>query len=514
MLAPSDKSARGAGEQGTQAEIAAFVHVFSRLFGADDDERAQLVKACAPSPLRDAEPEVRQVGLDAAAHSDKVERKASLATGPLPVSGLPKTPRKRRWLHGTELMAGAVTLLVAPGARGKSSWLITLSLACASGKELLGSHIFGGPHSVLYLNAEDSTDEIGLRIRAAMQHHGLSDQDVGGLHVAGVDRLAFSLLTVERGEPKLNEAGWRTLGDALDVVRPAVLVIDPLVSVAGGASLNDNTSAALLMKSLVQLASARGMAIIIAHHSAKYRDTQSADAAMGAASFVNLARICLSLETLNEAEAARVGIPPWDCRSILRLVGTKQNLSPPSVTDRFFRLVSVDANNAEPPIYPNGDRVGVIELFTPNQVSAAFPKPMIDAVLATIGSAKPPLSPSPRSPDSALRAIVGAIAPHRGGGATDADAKAIIEYVVRSGLVAEVDVQVPRHGRGPYTRKGLALTTASLQVAPTNASSHTPSPTAANSPTGVDLAGGDVGAATAATTSGGCGGKLAGWKKP
>ena len=49
---------------------------------------------------------------------------ASLPKPPQPprainIAGLPNTPRKRQWLHGTDLVRGAVSLLVAPGGRGK-----------------------------------------------------------------------------------------------------------------------------------------------------------------------------------------------------------------------------------------------------------------------------------------------------------------------------------------------------------------------------------------------------------
>ena len=56
---------------------------------------------------------------------------------------LPSVPPKRQWLHGSDLVRGALSLLVAPGGRGKSSWLVTLSLACASNRSLLGGHVFG-----------------------------------------------------------------------------------------------------------------------------------------------------------------------------------------------------------------------------------------------------------------------------------------------------------------------------------------------------------------------------------
>jgi RecA-family ATPase len=79
---------------------------------------------------------------------------------------------------------GAVSILVAPGGRGKTSWIIGLSLACASGRPLLDAHVFGGPLRVLLINAEDSNSEIAL-LRAAMHHQALEDSDLPELHVAG-----------------------------------------------------------------------------------------------------------------------------------------------------------------------------------------------------------------------------------------------------------------------------------------------------------------------------------------
>ncbi len=85
-----------------------------------------------------------------------------------PIANLPLIPPKRQWVHGNDLMRGAVSMLVAPGARAKTTWLLTSALACASGRPLLGAHVYGGPKRVLYLSAEDSTNEIALRLRAAM----------------------------------------------------------------------------------------------------------------------------------------------------------------------------------------------------------------------------------------------------------------------------------------------------------------------------------------------------------
>jgi hypothetical protein len=379
--------------------------------------------------------------------------------GAINVHQLPQVPAKRKWLHGTDLARGAVSLLVAPGGRGKSSWLIALSLACASGKPLLGAHIFGGPLRVLLLNAEDSTNEIALRLRAAMQHHGLTDNDVAGLHVAGADRLGLSLLRVEGKAASLDQKGWAALIAEIDAVRPDVIILDPLVSLMGGASTNDNAVAALLMGQLVALTSRRGLGVMVAHHAAKGREPTSAESAMGAASFVNLARIALGIEPIADKDAGRVGLAPWEAKSVFRVIGTKQNLRPPDETDRLFRLVSIEMSNAEPPVYPNADRVAVVEEFTPGTSSPAFSPALIRDALQAVTAATPPLSPSARAGARyAVPMLVRAIDPHRGGRATEDDAKAVLDHIVRAGLVVVQTVKLTRPGGRSDNRDGLVLT--------------------------------------------------------
>lgn len=292
--------------------------------------------------------------------------------------------------------------------------------------------------------------------------------------MAGADRLRLTLLEVERGQPRLNMAGWNDLVAEIDRSNPDLVLIDPLVALVGGVSLNDNSAAALLLGNFVRLAAERKLGIMLAHHASKNRETSSADAAMGAGSLVNLARICFSLEPLNERDAVKVGVAPWDARSIFRIVGTKQNLSPPDATDRWFRLVSVELPNAEPPIYPKGDRVGVVEHFVPNTSNAVFAAPVINAALAAISNANPPLSPSGRAAGtSAVSVIAAAIAPHRGGKTIDVEAKAVMDYLIRSGRVTITSVKVPRPGRGPYTRNGLVVVGSS---APPGAATSQPPP--------------------------------------
>ena len=226
-------------------------------------------------------------------------------------------------------MRGAVSMLVAPGARAKSTWLLTCALACASGRSLLGAHVYGGPKRVLYLSAEDSTNEIALRLRAAMQHHVLSDTDVSGLNVIGAESWGLALLSASRSAPVVDPRGWDALSAELDNLEPDVLFLDPLINLMGGVDSNDNSAAALLMGQLVTLAAKRRIAVMIAHHAAKGRDPKSAESAMGAASFVNLSRIALGIEPLDDKDAGKLRTAPMGRQIYISSPRDKTEFQPP-----------------------------------------------------------------------------------------------------------------------------------------------------------------------------------------
>ncbi len=433
---------------------------------------------------------------------------------------LPIVPPKRQWLHGVDLVRGAVSLLVAPGGRGKSSWLVTLSLACAANRPLLGSHVFGGPLRVLLISAEDPVAEVALRIRAAMQHYGLTDADLPGLHVVGADQWDMTLLCAGIGGPILNKAGWDGLTAELHHVEPDVLIIDPLISVMGGASQNDNAAAALLMRHLVNLAAKRRIGVMVAHHASKGRDPMSAESAMGAASFMNLSRIGLAIEPLAEKDAGDVGLPPWEARNIFRVAGTKHNLSPASEGDRWCRIVSVEICNAQPPIYPNGDKVGVVEVFHPGTSGPRFSPEIVRDALQAINGATIPLSPSKRAAGRyAVPTIVQAIAPHRGGQVSEIEAEAVLDHLVRSALVRVDKVKLARPGGRSDERDGLVLTQAGKDAArgaPATSNQHSPRSPQCPATSMRDDAGGEPPGSPA--MPGGCGGnagrKIAGTPDP
>jgi AAA domain len=366
---------------------------------------------------------------------------------------------------------------------------------------------------VLYISAEENIHEINLRLRAAMQQFGISEAYLSGLHVIGADRWGLHLVRINGRTPSLDDEGWAALKTELDHLQPDILIIDPLINFLGGADVNDNAVAGLLMSRLAKEAAIRNMAVMIAHHVSKGRDPTAAECAMCAASYVNLSRIGISIDPLKEGDAGKVGLPPWEANSVFRIVGTKQNYSPVKSEDDWFRFVSVEVPNAEPPIYLRGDDVGVVERFIPRASgAAAFPVELLRSAVQAIQDADPPLSPSARSNMRyAVPVIAKAMAPHRGGRASEPEAKAVLGHLIDVGLAKVEPRKISREGGRSDTRNGLFPTTTGANLLRENYSVIPQPPQSPATPTagsGVN-AGGDQPCGSPAT-QGGYGGNAGG----
>jgi hypothetical protein len=219
------------------------------------------------------------------------------------------------------------------------------------------------------------------------------------------------------------------------------------------------------MGQFVTLAAKRSIAVMIAHHAAKGRDPKSAESAMGATSFVNLSRIVSNIEPLAENDAGLLGLPPWEAKSVFRVLGTKQNFSPPNTDDRWYRISAVEIQNQQPPIYVNGDKVAVVEVFQPGTSGPVLPHQLIHDALVAVDLASPPLTPASQSKTRyAAPVIARAIAHHRGGRVSDANGKAVLDHLTSAGLVHVMSAKMRRAGGRSDDLKCLVLTPAGKAV--------------------------------------------------
>ena len=278
----------------------------------------------------------------------------------------------RRWLYGTYLIRGEITVLAAPGGAGKTALATGMAVEIAAGAALLDENIFGDDLKVLFINGEDGGTEIRRRIWAlCLAHaHKISGEKLDRLCVAGADdprvqKLSF-LRTTNSTNSMLDMSGFQILESALDALRPDVLILDPLVAFCGGGNMNDNSVMSQVLRELKRLATKFDCAILIVHHTRKGRAANDdpageAERISGAAAIVNLARRALMPVTMTEFEANFFSVLPSERLQFFKLADAKSNLAPLSVQARWYELASVELPNSEPPIYPNGDRVQAVK---------------------------------------------------------------------------------------------------------------------------------------------------------
>ena len=245
-----------------------------------------------------------------------------------------------------------------------------MAVEIAAGISKLGERLWGGnDQKVLYINGEDSRAEITRRLWAFGLEHKISEQDVARLSVAAADDLrvqCMSFLRVNEKATALNEDGFRCLQTALETLRPDLVVLDPLVVFCGGGNMNDNAVMSLIMRRLKALAVKSDCAMLVVHHTRKGRSTgddpaEEAERIGGASAIVNLARRAMMPVTMNDTEAKAYLGTAVTTASIFQTRGREIEMAPLSTEAPWYELASVELPNAEPPIYPHGDRVQAVK---------------------------------------------------------------------------------------------------------------------------------------------------------
>ena len=273
----------------------------------------------------------------------------------------------RKWLYGTYLIRGEITVVAAPGGAGKTALATGIAVEIATGIELLEEKIWGGPDlKVLFINAEDGGAEIARRVLAFCLAHAnkIAVQSPDRLYVAGADdtrvqRLSF-LRTTDKNFSILDKSGFAVLEAALGSLRPDLVILDPLVAFCAGGNMNDNAVMSLVIRELKQLAAKFDCAVLVVHHTRKGADVGNPEAISGAAATVNLARRAIMPVPMTEDEAKKFGVLPSKRGRYFKVVDAKSNLAPRSADSPWYQLYSVELPNPEPPLYPHGDNVQAI----------------------------------------------------------------------------------------------------------------------------------------------------------
>ncbi|MEH6950616.1 AAA family ATPase [Nitrobacter sp. NHB1] len=196
---------------------------------------ADVIIGAPPTPQPPLEPYTGPIPLPGPAEDDGyyeepgnafVERSFSAAE----LAGLPVP--ERDWFIREWIPNGQVTMIYGDGGVGKSLVALHMAACAASAVPWFGRPVKHG--NAIFMTAEDSRDEIHIRLAAISREHGISLERMASLYpssFADTDAVLASL----NGEGVLNATGlYDELVDVCEAGKPSLVVLDTLADIYGG----------------------------------------------------------------------------------------------------------------------------------------------------------------------------------------------------------------------------------------------------------------------------------------
>ena len=275
----------------------------------------------------------------------------------------------REFLYGTHYQREYASVTIAPTKVGKSSLGIAEALAMTTGKPLLGVKP-EGLFRVRIWNGEDPIEELKRRIAAAMQHYGLTREDVGDRLIVDSGRdQPIAIARQLRDGAKVFEPVVSELENAIATQKIDALIVDPFVK-SHSVSENDNMAIDVVVREWNRLAGATRIALELVHHSRKMNGASesSIDDARGASALVSAARSARVLARMNKRQSKMLGRTK-EYKSLFRFADAANNMAAAIAgeDETWFEIVSVDLRNAlfdeAGNMTRKSDKVGVVRSF-------------------------------------------------------------------------------------------------------------------------------------------------------
>ncbi len=287
----------------------------------------------------------------------------------------------REWVYGHFLIKRFISVLGAPGGTGKTAYSFAVALAIATGSNFLGEDVHS-PGNVWIYNLEDPKAELLRRVHAVIRHYGFSRFNIEGrLFVdSGRDR---ALCIAEQ-----TRDGGIVVAPIFDAVIAEIqrhdirlMIVDPFVR-SHKLSENDNDQIDAAAALWAAIADKANCSILLVHHFRKGGISGDAAAFRGASALIDAARAAISLATMSEEEANRLGVNPTERQRYIRADNAKLNLAPPPETTVWLKLIGVDLDNATPS--RPSDKVQTVERWEPVSTWAGMPWSSVIQILETI----------------------------------------------------------------------------------------------------------------------------------
>jgi hypothetical protein len=296
----------------------------------------------------------------------------------------PATLPRQQFLYGFELQRGHVSALVAPGAAGKSTYLVARALCMVTGTARFRQQVWNGPHRVWLWNLEDKRVHLERMLHAFCLHYGVGPDDLGGRLF--LDSAVRNAPGEGDYEPQVLKLAVEVRGEGCIIQRPVVqavidelkargidhLDVDPFVS-SHSVSENDNGAIDLVAKEWAHIAAEANCSISLAHHIKKIEGREAtAQDARGATALINAARSCLVINRMDADQADACGVERRERKLFFSMVDGKSNRAPPATKADWFKLVGVGLGNADVGSLGPEDNVPTVERFSPPSVWGGF----------------------------------------------------------------------------------------------------------------------------------------------
>lgn len=351
-------------------------------------------------------------------------------------------PPPRGWLLGSVFARCFLSALLADGATGKTALRYVQYLSLAIGRSLTGEHVFERCR-VLIVSLEDDIKELRRRILAARLHHKIDLDEVRGrLFYAAPGRAAGKLLELDKKGRTLRGELASTIEQVIVKRKIDLVALDPFVKTH---SVEENSNSAIddVVQILTDLAAEYDLAVDTSHHTAKgmVAEPGNANRGRGATAMKDGSRLIYTLTTMSSQEANAFGIPEQERHQFIRMDSAKVNIARHMSQAKWFRLIGVAIGNATE-LYPHGDEVQTVEVWTPPDAWADLSADIVASILTTIEDG---LSDGNRYTDagSATKRAAWKVVVKHAPDKSEAQAREVIKTWVKNGVLVRYEYDNP-----------------------------------------------------------------------
>lgn len=373
----------------------------------------------------------------------------------------PRTIPLRAWIYGRQFLRGSLSVVVSPGAVGKTSLMAGTALAMVTGRALLGKQVVGGPKRCWLWNLEDSADEMSRLLEAARLHWGIRETDIADrLFVdSGLEGAGLCIAIEDHTGFRIQEPIVEQLVAELKARKIDCLIVDPFVS-SHAVGENNNGAIDAIAKKWARVGVLADCAICLVHHTKKLNGAEvTAESSRGASSLTNAARSVVALNRMSAEEASQWGIEGDDRRRYFRTYDDKNNRAPPASASDWFYLSSVYLGNGQ--MGDQGDSIPVVLPWTPPDAFTGLTWEHLRDIQLKLGTPANPKPVAARTSPQSSDWIGITVAEHLGldvgdkaKGKDAGRVKTIIKTWVANGALVETKERDDNNDLRPFYRAG------------------------------------------------------------